>query len=77
LAHAGRSSIVVAPRVNKDPVRRTGFDIRYSLYRLVREEVLMSKTVSGIRRSCANMAHHLSDEIFEEITVSRLPSITS
>jgi len=44
------------------------FEIQYSLYNVAREEVLMSKTVSGTQSQLRDMAHHVSDEVFEEIT---------
>jgi TolB protein len=58
---------VVAGRVTKDPAGDR-FEVTYSLYSVVREEVLMSKTVSGTQGQLRDMAHHLSDEVFEEIT---------
>lgn len=58
---------VVAGQVSKDP-SADRYDIRYSLYSVVREEVLMSKTVSGTQAQLRDMAHHLSDEVFEQIT---------
>lgn len=58
---------VVAGRVNKDP-GGDRFEVTYSLYSVVREEVLMSKTVSGTQAQLRDMAHHMSDEVFEEIT---------
>lgn len=58
---------VVAGQVNKDP-SADRFEVRYSLYSVIREEVLMSKTVSGSQAQLRDMAHHLSDQVFEEIT---------
>ncbi|HDY97746.1 MAG TPA: Tol-Pal system protein TolB [Pseudomonas sabulinigri] len=44
------------------------YELNYSLYSIVREQVLLSKTVSGTKAQLRDMAHHLSDEVFEEIT---------
>lgn len=44
------------------------YEAQYSLYSVIREEVLLSKTVSGTQAQLRDMAHHLSDEIFEHIT---------
>ncbi|MFN3580831.1 MAG: Tol-Pal system beta propeller repeat protein TolB [Pseudomonas sp.] len=58
---------VVAGKIN----RQAGgdrFDLTYSLYSVIREEVLSTKTVTGTQAQLRDMAHHLSDQVFEEIT---------
>ena len=44
------------------------FELNYSLYSIQREQILLAKTVSGTKAQLRDMAHHLSDEVFEEIT---------
>ena len=57
---------VVAGQISNPGADR--FEIKYVLYGVAREEVLLSKTVSGTQRQLRDMAHHMSDEIFEELT---------
>lgn len=45
-----------------------GYQLQYHLYSVPREEVLMSRTVSGGQNQLRDMAHKLSDEVFEHIT---------
>lgn len=58
---------VVAGQINADP-GSDQYRLQFSLYSVVREEVLMTRTVSGNRSQLRDMAHHLSDQVFEEIT---------
>ncbi|MGI3129955.1 Tol-Pal system beta propeller repeat protein TolB [Halopseudomonas pachastrellae] len=43
-------------------------DLTYSLYSVAREEVLLSRSISGTRNQLRDIAHHLSDEVFKELT---------
>jgi len=45
-----------------------GYQVQYHLYNVAREEVLMSRTVSGTQNQLRDMAHRISDEVFEHIT---------
>ena len=45
-----------------------GYSLQYHLYSVPREQVLMSRTVSGSESQLRDMAHKLSDEVFEHIT---------
>lgn len=58
---------VVAGRVTHDAAADR-YEIAYHLYSVPREELLMSKTVSGSRSQLRDLAHHVSDEVFEELT---------
>ncbi|MEL0169028.1 MAG: Tol-Pal system beta propeller repeat protein TolB [Pseudomonadaceae bacterium] len=44
------------------------FSLTYSLYSVVREQVLLSRSISGTRTQLRDIAHHLSDEVFKELT---------
>ena len=46
----------------------TGYQLQYHLYSVAREQLLMSRTVSGNQNQLRDMAHRVSDEVFEEIT---------
>ena len=46
----------------------TGYSLQYHLYSVPREEVLLSRTVSGGEKQLRDIAHKLSDEVFEHIT---------
>src|SRR5690606_1329791 len=46
----------------------SGYSLQYHLYSVPREQVLMSRTVSGSESQLRDMAHKLSDEVFEHIT---------
>lgn len=56
---------VVAGQVTQSGER---YEVQYSLYGVAREEVLMSKTVSGTQSQLRDMAHLLSNEVFQHIT---------
>jgi TolB protein len=58
---------VVAGQVSVDPAADQ-YRLQFSLYSVIREEVLMTRTVSGTRSQLRDMSHHLSDLVFEEIT---------
>ena len=58
---------VVAGRVTHDAAADR-YEITYHLYGVAREELLMSKTVSGSRSQLRDLAHHVSDQVFEELT---------
>jgi TolB protein len=58
---------VVAGQVSVDPAVDQ-YRLQFSLYSVIREEVLMTRTVSGTRSQLRDMSHHLSDLVFEEIT---------
>ena len=45
-----------------------GYSLQYHLYSVPREEVLLSRTVSGGENQLRDIAHKLSDEVFEHIT---------
>ena len=46
----------------------SGYSLQYHLYSVPREQVLLSRTVSGGESQLRDMAHKLSDEVFEHIT---------
>jgi len=58
---------VVVGQVSNQP-GADRYELNYSLYSILREQVLLAKTVSGTKAQLRDMAHHLSDEVFEEIT---------
>jgi TolB protein len=58
---------VVAGQVSVDPAADQ-YRLQFSLYSVIREEVLMTRTVSGTGSQLRDMSHHLSDLVFEEIT---------
>ena len=45
-----------------------GYQAQYHLYNVAREQVLLSRTVSGSESQLRDMAHKISDEVFEHIT---------
>ena len=58
---------VVAGQVSMDPATEQ-YRLQFSLYNVLREEVMMTRTVTGTRSQLRDMSHHLSDLVFEEIT---------
>ncbi len=56
---------VVAGQVTGGP---EGYQLQYHLYGVAREQVLMSRTVSGTQSQLRDLAHRVSDEIFEHVT---------
>lgn len=58
---------VVVGQIKRDPAVDR-FEVVFSLYNVLREEVLLTRTVTGSQAQLRDMAHHLSDQIFEEIT---------
>ena len=44
------------------------FSLTYSLYNVVREQVVLTRSISGTRTQLRDIAHHLSDEVFKELT---------
>ena len=58
---------VVAGQVSMDPASEQ-YRLQFSLYNVLREEVMMTRTVTGTRSQLRDMSHHLSDLVFEEIT---------
>ncbi|SFM14697.1 Tol-Pal system beta propeller repeat protein TolB [Halopseudomonas yangmingensis] len=56
---------VVAGRITGTAER---YELNYALYSVAREEILMTKVVSGTQAQLRDMAHHLSDQVFEQIT---------
>lgn len=56
---------VVAGQVTGGP---EGYKLQYHLYGVAREQVLMSRTVSGTQSQLRDLAHRVSDEVFEHIT---------
>ncbi|WP_415057893.1 Tol-Pal system beta propeller repeat protein TolB [Halopseudomonas sp.] len=58
---------VIAGQVIVDPAVDQ-YRLQFSLYSVIREEVLMTRTVSGTSSQLRDMSHHLSDLVFEEIT---------
>ncbi|PKM30136.1 MAG: Tol-Pal system beta propeller repeat protein TolB [Gammaproteobacteria bacterium HGW-Gammaproteobacteria-11] len=58
---------VVVGQIKRDPAVDR-FEVVFSLYNVLREEVLLTRTVTGSQVQLRDMAHHLSDQIFEEIT---------
>lgn len=58
---------VIAGQVSVDPGSEQ-YRLQFSLYSVIREEVMMTRTVTGTRSQLRDMSHHLSDLVFEEIT---------
>ncbi len=56
---------VVAGQVTQSGDR---YEIQYHLYGVAREEVLLSRTVTGTQTQLRDMAHHVSDQVFEHLT---------
>src|SRR5690606_12638793 len=46
----------------------SGYQLQYHLYSVPREQVILSRTVSGGQNQLRDIAHKLSDEVFEHIT---------
>jgi TolB protein len=44
------------------------YEIQYHLYGVAREEVLLSRTVTGTQNQLRDMAHMVSDQVFEHLT---------
>lgn len=44
------------------------FSLTYSLFSVIRDQVLLTRTINGSSSQLRDMAHRLSDEVFEEIT---------
>ena len=57
---------VIAGQVTADSGDQ--YRLQFSLYSVTREQVLMTRTVSGTKSQLRDMSHHLSDLVFEEIT---------
>lgn len=55
---------VVAGRVTHDAAADR-YEIAFHLYGVAREELLMSKTVSGSRSQLRDLAHHVSDQVLK------------
>ncbi len=58
---------VIAGQISQDS-GADQYQLQFSLYSVIREEVMLTRTVSGTRSQLRDMAHHLSDLVFEEIT---------
>ncbi len=44
------------------------YSLTYTLYSVIREQELLTRTINGSRSQLRDMAHRLSDEVFKEIT---------